>query len=179
MGKWESDNRSYSYLFSKEMIKASQRANYFFVMLDTCDCSVLRHLLHPAADYIWIHRHWPDATLRWRTDDVPISPNDVLGGVEVRAMEFDLMLRRRRFLDELDRFLPHGMHLTQLSKPVPDSLWLPSLPEDQRERILIDNGMTTQFELPHAGGIAQFSSTDRDHIESVCALPEIRELVLK
>jgi len=161
------------------MIHTSERAAYFYVMLDTCDCSVLRHLLHPEANFIWIHSHTPDPSLRWWKADVPISPNDVLGGARIRAMEYDLMMERDAFLKELDRFLPHGISMTQLTKPVPGSLWLPSLPKDKEESILIDNGMKTRFHLPHAGEIAQFSATERDHIETVCADPAIRDLILK
>lgn len=149
------------------------------MMLDTCDCSVLKHLLHPEADFIWIHSHTPDPALRWWKADAPISPNDVIEGVQIRAMEYDLMMERGLFLNELNKFLPHGITMTQLTKPVPNSLWLRSLPKDREESILIENGMKVRFHLPHAGEIAQFSATDRDHIEAVCSLPEIHDLILK
>ena len=161
------------------MIHASERADYFFVMLDTCDCSVLRHLLHPESNFIWLHSHLPDPALRWWNADVPISLNDILEGVQIRAMQYDLMMERDIFLRELNRFLPHGISLTQLMKPVPDSLWLQKLPEAKQESILIENGMKTRFHLPHAWEVAQFSTTDRNHIEAVCSIPEIQDLILQ
>jgi hypothetical protein len=160
------------------MIRTSERADYFFVMLDTCDCSVLRHLLHPEADFIWIHSHTPDPSLGWWEADVPVSPRDILEGARIRAMEYDLLIDRATFLKELDRFLPHGINLTQLTRPVPESLWIPSLPKGREEAVLIENGMKVRFYLPHAGEIAQFSATDRDHIEAVCSIPEIHDLIL-
>ena len=94
-------------------------------------------------------------------------------------MEFDLLMSRTEFLTHLDRFSPHGMIMTQLTRPVPNSLWLRTLPEEQTERILIQNGMLCRYHLPHRIETAQFSCTDRAHLERVIALPEISAKLLK
>lgn len=154
------------------MIHESEHG-YYFVMLDASEASDLRYLLHPDGDYIWVHPHRPDPVLHWWTADVPISPGVVLPSARIRLMEFDLMMKRNEFLSRIDLFTPHGMALTQLTKPVPDSLWLQTLPDEQIERILIQNGMISRYYLPHQIETAQFSCTDRDHLERAIAHPEI------
>jgi hypothetical protein len=146
---------------------------YYFIMLDASEASDLRHLLHPEGGHIWIHSHRPDPALRWWTADVPISPGVVLPAARVRLMEFDLMMQRDEFLSRLDLFAPHGMAITQLTRPVPNSLWLQTLPDEQIDRILIQNGMISRYYLPHRIETAQFSCTDREHLERVAAQPEI------
>jgi hypothetical protein len=146
---------------------------YYFIMLDASEASDLRYLLHPEGEHIWIHSHRPDPVIRWWTADVPISPGIVLPSAQVRLMEFDLMMARAEFLSRLDLFAPHGMALTQLTRPVPNSLWLQTLPDEQIERILIQNGMISRYFLPHRVETAQFSCTDREHLERVVEQPEI------
>jgi hypothetical protein len=150
------------------------KLGYFYIMLDASDATDLRFLLHPEAEHIWIHAHRPDPALRWWSADVPISPGIVMPSAQIRLMEFDLMMTRSDFLDRLDLFELHGLCLTQLSRPVPNSLWLQALPEDQIERILLQNGMRSRYFLPHAAETAQFSCTDKTHLERVIVLPEIR-----
>lgn len=149
----------------------------YHILLDAAEASDLRHLLHPDADYIWIHSHLPDPALRWWTADVPISPDVVWPSAKIRLMEYDLMMSRSEFLDRLELFVPHGLRLTQLTRPVPDSLWLNALPEDQAMRILLQNGMKARFFLPHRVETAEFVCTDRIHLEHVIALPPINAKV--
>jgi hypothetical protein len=152
---------------------------YYYIMLDASEASDLRHLLHPDGEHIWIHSHTPDPCLRWWSTDVPISPGVVLSGARIRLMEFDLLMTRSDFLAHLDMFTPHGMIMSQLTRPVPNSLWLQSLPEEQTDRILIQNGMLCRYHLPHRIETAQFSCTDRTHLERVVALPEISAKLLR
>ncbi len=160
------------------MIKASEHADYYYVMLDSCSASIVKHLLHPDGDYIWLHRHMPDPTIHWWESNVPLSPGDMLEGARIRNIEYDIEFRLEHFLNNLDRFENHGLALTQLSKPVPNGLWIPSLPEDRLQHILLQNGMLTQFDLPHACEIAQFSCSDLNHLKKVIEIPEVKELLL-
>lgn len=158
------------------MIHESEHGLYH-ILLDAAEASDLRYLLHPDADYIWIHSHYPDPALRWWTADAPISPGRVWPSAKVRLMEYDLMMTRSEFLDQIEFFAPHGLRLTQLNKPVPDSLWLGALPEDQATHILLQNGMKARFFLPHRVETAQFSCTDRAHLEHVITLSQINAKV--
>lgn len=155
------------------MVHESEHGLYH-ILLDAAEASDLRYLLHPDADYIWIHSHLPDPAIRWWTADVPISPGVVWPSAKVRLMEYDLMMTRHEFLDRIELFNPHGLRLTQLIKAVPDSLWLNSLPEEQATRILVQNGMKARFFLPHRVETAQFCCTDRAHLEQVITVPQIK-----
>jgi len=161
------------------MIKASKHADYYYVMLNSCSASVLKYLLHPDGDYIWLYRHMPDTIIQWWNANVPVSPGDVIEGARIRNLEYDVEFKLDDFLRHLDRFEDHGMFLTQLRKPVPNGLSISSLPEDRLQHILIQNGMVAQFDLPHACEVAQFSCSDLQHLERVIEIPEIKNLLLE
>jgi hypothetical protein len=121
----------------------------------------------------------PEPFLGWWNCDMPLSPGDIMSNARIRALSYDLEVSLEFFISNINRFVPHGLNLTQLSKPVPNGLWPPSLPEEKVQKILLQNGMLTQFELPHKCELAQFSCSDLDHLLRVVEIPEIKSLLLK
>ncbi len=159
------------------MIQESKQG-YFYILLNGATAGDLRFLLHPEGEIIWIHSHMPDPCLRWWRADMPISPGEIWPSAEVRLVEYDLMASLPEFLERLHLFEPHGMTLTQLTRRVPDSLWAQRLSDDEIYRVLMQNGLRSRFYLPHAVETAQFSCTDKRHLESVIVHPAIRDKIV-
>jgi hypothetical protein len=148
----------------------------FSVMLRSCICGVLAHILHPSIPFIWVRRHFPHRCVQWCRARVPFSATGQPHDVEVRSLEFELLLPTERFLELLPEFEEHGMDLCQMTRRVPDTLTLHDVPDDAARRILIQNGLHLRFFLPHAVECAQLASPHREVLERALQRPELREL---
>lgn len=152
--------------------------NLHTIMLDSCGASILKYLLNPEIEHIWLQQHMPNSRLEWWKADFPISPSIYMKDVEVRCPIVDIQMPTDRFLSNIQLFEPHGLELIQLSKKVPNGLWTKSIPEDSLNKVLITNGMFLRFYLPHECEVAQFQCVSEEYLEKVLRIPEIKELVL-
>ncbi len=154
----------------------AQREGVFSVMLRSCTCGILSHILDRAVPFVWIRRHMPQRSLQWWRTELPLAPTGRLYGVEVRSLEFDLQLPTESFLELLPEFEEHGILLFQMSRRVPDTLTLDRIAEEAINRVLLQNGMHLKFYLPHAMECAQLSSPRSDVLATILQRPEIGAL---
>jgi hypothetical protein len=154
----------------------TERDGMFSVMLRSCTCSVLAHVVDPAIPFVWVRRHMPQSIVQWWRTQVALSATGGPHNVEVRWMEFDLQLSTSRFLELLPEFEDHGIVLFQMTRRVPDTLTLHGVPDSAVDRVLIQNGLHLRFYLPHAVECAQLASPHREVLERALQRPEVREL---
>ena len=147
-------------------------------MLDSCDATILEHLLNKNIKNIWLQDRMPDSRLAWWKANIPISNNTYMDDVEIRSPIMDIQMSTERFLENIKLFQPHGLNLAQLTKKVPNSLWLKSIPDSAITKVLISNGLYCDFSLPHENEIAQFRCVSEEHFEKVCNVPQVKELIL-
>lgn len=148
----------------------------FTVMLRSSTAAVLKHLLDPAVPYVWIRKHHPHPRIEWWKTDVQLSDAGRLHRLEVKCMEFDILLETQRFLDLLADFEPHGLELHQMSRRIPSSLTLSGLTDEAQTRVLINNGLHLSFFLPHAIEDAQLASPHREVVETALGKPHIKAI---
>jgi hypothetical protein len=148
----------------------------FSVLLRSCSCSVLAHVLDPSVPFVWVQRHWPNPRVEWRVARVPLSRDGQPRDVEVRSLEYDLQLPTARFLELLPEFEDKGMNLYQMVRRVPDTLTLYRVADHAIDGVLIQVGLHLRFSLPHAGETAELASPHRDVLERALQSPAVREL---
>jgi len=143
----------------------------FSIMLDSCDATILKHLLNRDIGHVWIQSHMSDTRLLWWKADIPISPSVYMKDVEVRCPTMDIQMTTDRFLENIDLFKPHGLDLVQMSKKIPNGLWEKSIPESAINKVLVSNGMFCRFSLPHECEVAQFQCVSQDYVDQVSEDP--------
>ena len=126
--------------------------------------------------YIWVHRHRPQSTLAWWSANVPLVPGLNISSGNVRLLEYDFQCQLDEFIPLIDKF--DGIELSQMSKPVPDSLWLERIDENSIANVLKSNGLISRFYLPHAFEYAVFESPDKTVLSNAVAHPEIQKLII-
>lgn len=159
----------------QKMIRESQ-AGYFSITLNVCTSQILEHLLDRKESYIWIHQHRPNPVIEWWKTETPITKEKKIINASVRQMSFDIHLTIEEFLPIAGEF--DSLSLSQMSKPVPGTLTLDRMNEQNLVPILKGNGLISRFFIPHAMEVAVFSTTDRDHLERVCEHPEVKKLIM-
>jgi hypothetical protein len=148
----------------------------FRVMLRSCTCSVLQYILDPSVPFVWVRRHMPQTYVKWWRARVPLSATGQPHEVEVRWLEFDLQLATSQFLELLPEFQSHGIVLFQMTRRVPDTLTLQSIPDAAINQVLIQNGLHLRFFLPHAVECALLASPHREVLERALQKPEVGSL---
>ncbi|MDT3337958.1 hypothetical protein Q4Q49_22135, partial [Shewanella sp. SP1S1-7] len=150
----------------------------FTINFDSCSASILKHILNPEIEYVWLQQHMPNSRLEWWKADFPISPSEYMKDVEIRCPIVDLQMTTERFLANINMFEPHGLELIQLTKKVPNGLWTKSIQERALNDVLVKNGMFLRFSLPHECEVAQLQCISEEYLEKLIEIPVIRELVL-
>ncbi|MEK6701082.1 MAG: hypothetical protein AABZ53_02390 [Planctomycetota bacterium] len=153
-----------------------ERNGMFNFMLRSCTARILVHILDRDTPFVWIRRHAPCRDMRWWRTKVPLSIDGAPFNVEARMLNFDLQMSTSEFLENIAEFDGHGLVLFQMSKRVPDSLTLDGIADDLVDRVLVQNGMTLRFYLPHAVECAQVTSPQRATLEQVLRRPEVNAL---
>ncbi len=159
-----------------EELPITERNGMFSFMLRSCTSRILIDILDPTIPFVWIRRHTPKRAITWWQTRAPLCENGSPHDIEVRSMEFDLLLPTVRFVELLPEFEDHGIVLFQMSRRVPDTLTLDRITENMIEQVLIENGLHLRFYLPHAVEHAKVSSPHRDVLERALQRPHVREL---
>lgn len=128
--------------------------------------STLAALLHPEVPYVWIFGHTPRRALAWWTATVPLNTEDSIRG-QVRQLSYDLQLPTAEFLRQSRAFDDHGLALVQARRPMPDTLDLRRIPDDQQDQVLVRNGAFLRLWLPHAVETAWVVCYEAGYLESV------------
>ena len=146
--------------------------NIFSLMLEPCTAMVLPHVLNEAIPFVWLESHSPNLYGWWQAQ-VPLRQDGDYFPLQVRGLNFDLLLATKQFLSLLPEFAEAGMSLLQLERAMPNGLIPRSLKDSDRYRVLVQNGLYLEFELPHAREHARVVTPHRDVLERIKNNPVI------
>ena len=106
--------------------------------------SELKELFDSSVPHIFIHKFTPNETLQWWETNIQTQQNQTFKNLQVRGMEFDIQTN----LDHLNKIIDlntQQLRIYQFDKPIPDTLDLDRLPENDRLKILEKNGLQHLF----------------------------------
>ncbi len=146
--------------------------NIFSLMLEPCTAMVLPYILDEEVPFVWLESHCPNLYGWWQAQ-VPLRHSGEYFPLKVRQLRFDLMLPTKQFLSLLPEFADAGMLLLQLEREMPNSLVPDSLKDIERYKVLVQNGLHLEFNLPHANEYAQLVSPYREVLEHIRSNPVI------
>ena len=147
--------------------------NIFNLMLNPCSAMVLPHILSEEVPFVWLESHCPSDHHEWWQAQVPLRRGGQYFPLKVRSLRFDLLLPIKQFLSLLPEFTDAGMLLLQLQREMPNSLVPRSLNDNERYKVLVQNGLYLEFELPHAGEYASVVSPHQEVLERIKNNPVI------
>lgn len=98
--------------------------------------------------HIFIPDYRAQNTLKWWESTVKVSFGAVLENISVRQMQFDIQTDLDG-LKQILNFENNFLDIYQFSKAVPDSLVIDSLPENNRDNILRQNGLEYIIGIEH------------------------------
>ncbi len=104
---------------------------------------------------------------------MPLRKGGAYHTLEVRLPKFDIQCTIKEFLSLLPEFADAGMTLFQMYKRWPVTLRPQYLPKEARYKILVQNGLYLEFELPHANEYACAISPQREVLERINNHPVI------
>jgi hypothetical protein len=145
----------------------------FSLMLEPCSALVLPHILSAEVPFVWLEEHTPDNRYEWWKAQVPLRRGGQYFPLKVRLLRFDLMLPTEQFLTLLPEFADAGMLLLQLEREMPNGLIPRGLKDTERYKVLGQNGLHLEFDLPHAGEYASVISPHRAVLERIKSNPII------
>lgn len=111
--------------------------------------TALAKLLNPSVPYVWILGHMPHRYVEWWHTNVPLNDIDRITA-QVRMLTYDMQLPTADFLQYAAAFDDCGLSLVQAHKPMPDTLDLSRISEEQQDAVLMKNGAFLRLWLPHA-----------------------------
>lgn len=137
------------------------------IYFEPCTVEVLKKILQPNAEYVWIFGHTPNRYVQWWNTKLPLSKSGKYYEVSARNISYDLDMKRTDFLKNISEFEDHGIALIQSTKTMPDTLIPSYLNENNENSVLKQNGMILRFYLPHAYETAQLITIDEDTMNKV------------
>src|SRR4051812_29936200 len=159
MGEWPIINKDGSYL----------------IMLRPCATAVLAELLDPSVPFVWLPNHSPMRHIEWWDVDLPIAHDRPPRRVRARWLRFDLLLKTAEFKDVADHF--DGITAFHMTRPVPNSLIIEQLPEEQLYRVLRQNGLLAHLHQPHSMEVAMYRTWDKEWMDNLLERETIRNLL--
>ena len=117
----------------------------------------LIQFLDKSVPYVWLLGHMPNPAVRWWDTSVPINKDSSFSG-KVRNVIYDLQMSTSEFIKVSPNLNDYGLVLIQSNTPMPDTLELDRVPENQQDSVLIKNGATLKIFLPHAIETAMVTS---------------------
>jgi hypothetical protein len=139
----------------------------FTVMIDCCSNSILSELINPEIPFIWSVNHFLEDHYTWIKRKINLSKDGPLHDVLIRNASFEFMMETEKYLASINEFQHQGNILLQCYHIVPQSLVYFKLPEAQRRRILLQNGIYSEFYLPHEYETASFTCVDQSYVEVI------------
>ena len=125
------------------------RSGHDMVFVHGAIASKLASYLNDAVPYVWVLGHMPNRYVQWWETTVPLNHTEHIQA-RVRLLTYDIQLSTSEFLAQVKAFDDHGFVLVQSHKPMPDTLDLARIAEEQQDKILIQNGAFLRMWLPHA-----------------------------
>jgi len=121
-------------------------------------------LIDKSLEYNLLLNFRPNEILEWWKTDIHLKQGKILKGITVRDLQFDLITDLKG-LKELLQLNVHQFEIYQFNKPVSDTFRIQSLPGDNKEKILQDNGLVHIFDCRFE--ILQISSMDTKFIAKI------------
>ena len=132
-------------------------------------------LIDKNIDNIFIHKFMPNERISWWKTSLKMPNDIVFENLQVRSMEFDLQTN----LDGLKQIIEmntNQLRIYQFKKPLPDNLVLEYLPENNREKILIQNGLKHFFFCDFE--FISIESCDLNFLEKIENNPSFRQRII-
>ena len=145
----------------------------FSLYLEPCSALVLQYVLSEDVPYVWLEDHLPNAAYEWWITPMLLHKGGAYHSLEIRLPRFDIQCATQEFLELLSEFESAGMTLFQMHRRWPVSLQPRYLPKEARYKILVQNGLHLEFDLPHTGEYARVVSPYRDVLERIQNHPVI------
>lgn len=111
--------------------------------------STLARFLSRDIDYIWLLSHAPVEAIQWWEAAVPLTRSEIIRA-RIRAISYDMELRTTDFIARAHALDDHGLVLIQSRNPMPDTLDIWRIPDEQQDGVLVKNGAFLRIDLPHA-----------------------------
>lgn len=115
----------------------------------------LKRFIDREIPWVWILGHMPNAVVEWWRAELPLNAQGDSAVLDVRDLRFDMQLQTTSFLERIDAFRDHGIYLVQSRSPMPNTLDLRRISDDEhRQKVLRENGAVLTIDLPHAAETA-------------------------
>lgn len=140
--------------------------------------ALLAEILTPAVPYVWLADYMPHPRMEWWTMPAVLRSGGIPIEAKVRLPMFDLLIGTRDFLKMLPELADSRLTLMQMHQPVPDTLCLQRIPDENRAAVLKDNGWHLSCHSPHRGEVALVSAPKRETLEHLLLGAEVQNAVL-
>lgn len=121
-------------------------------------------LIDKRLNNIFIHKFMPHEAISWWKTNLQMPNQEIFEGLKVRNMVFDLHTDLES-LNKLLKINTYHLSIYQFHKPVPDTLVMDHLPEHNKQKILIQNGLQHCFSLNFE--FLTIASFDADFISAI------------
>lgn len=91
-------------------------------------------------NHILIHKFMPNESFEWWKTEIKMKNKETYDKLEVRNMEFDILTDLKGLKKILDQNT-RQLRIYQFDKPISNTLSLDNLPQNNRNQILLQNGL--------------------------------------
>ncbi len=124
--------------------------------LRNVNTDLIMTLLDSDAPCVWVSHHRPLLPAKWWDAEVPIDEDGKKFYGRIRNLEYDLQISLSDFARLKNEIMLDGFELFQTLKPIPDTLLLDRIPQNNRFRVLQNNGVILGIEQPSKHDICYF-----------------------
>lgn len=125
-------------------------------------------------NHIFIHKFMPNKAIEWWSTNLKMKNNETFENLSVRNMEFDISTDLAG-LQKILTLNTYQLRIYQFDKPIPHTLSLEHLPENNRKKILQQNGLKQSYFCDFE--FLTISSVDDKFIEGIENNPIFRDRI--
>ncbi len=100
----------------------------------------LWEIVDKSVPYIFLHRFNPHQSIEWFNGSVSVESNEIVKNGLIRNMQFDLQTDLST-LQQILQMNHYYLSIYQFNKPIPGTLVIENLPEENNNSILQQNGL--------------------------------------
>lgn len=104
------------------------------------------NFIDKTSNHLLISNFRPQNILEFTDATIKLSPSRTLENIEVRNMQFDLRINVSE-LKQILEFETNFINIYQFNKPIANTLVIADLPNNNRETILMENGLQHIIEV--------------------------------
>lgn len=131
-------------------------------------------ILDKTTEHVLIHNFQPHDMIEWWESSIKLNSKTTLEKIKVRNMQFDIQTD----ISEVEKILElntNFLNIYQFNKPVSNTLRIESLPDNNTETILIQNGLQHIIKIYFES--ITISSVNTDFIKGIAENPKFAELI--